>query len=88
MTIERTRRSVLKIDAERRGFIRGHFNADKDDTRFYHLVFNTDNLTVDYIVAALVGIIEQSKQQVAEPQPAAWPSFAFQNSEVVPGQLP
>jgi cytidylate kinase len=84
MPVDKTRRSVLKIDAERRDFIKHHFNQDKDDIRFYHLVFNTDNLTVDYIVISILGIIERSRQQVPTPQPVAYENIAFRSSEQRP----
>ena len=78
---EKTRKTVLKIDAERREFIHRHFNQDKDDIRFYHLVFNTDYLTVDRIVAAITGVVEQSRQQVPITLPVE--SLDFQSSESV-----
>jgi cytidylate kinase len=80
MPIGKTRRSVVKIDAERRDFIQQHFNQDKDDIRHFHLVFNTDNLAVDYIVDAIIGIIQHGKLETAGRQPVS-ESFAFQNSE-------
>ncbi len=78
---EKVRKTVLKIDAERREFIRRHFNQDKDDIQFYHLVFNTDYLTVDRVVAAIIGVVEQSRQQVPIPLPVE--SLDFQSSESI-----
>ena len=78
---EKTRKTVLKTDAERRVFIRRHFNQDKDDIRFFHLVFNTDYLTVDRIAAAITGVVEQSRQQVPISLPVE--SFDFQSSESI-----
>jgi cytidylate kinase len=85
MSLEKTRKTVQKIDAERRDFIQRHFRQDRDDIRFFHLVFNTDSLSVDYVVAAIFGIIAQGKQQVAVFHPPGFESFAFQNSEEAPG---
>ncbi len=85
MPMDKTRRSVRKTDVQRRDFIRHHFNQDRDDARFYHLVFNTDHLALDHIVAAILGIIECSRQQAASPAPASYEHLAFHSSEHLPG---
>jgi cytidylate kinase len=84
-SIGETNKIVLKTDAERREFIQHHFKPDRDDNLFFHLIFNTDNLSVDYVAAAIVAVIEQSRRQVAESKPPVSEGLAFQNSERVSG---
>ncbi len=45
-----------QTDLDRRQFIARHFKRDLDDPRLYDLVFNTDYLTVDRIVAAILTV--------------------------------
>ena len=44
-------------DAERRAFIRHHFNQDLEDVRFYDLVFNTDGLSSQQVVGAILRVM-------------------------------
>jgi cytidylate kinase len=85
ISIEKTREIIQKTDAVRRDFIQRHFRPDRNDMHFFHLVFNTDNLTVDCIVAAVLGIIEQSKKQLATIQSPVFESLVFKSSEQTPG---
>jgi CMP/dCMP kinase len=80
------RKIVQKTDAERREFIQRHFKPERDDSRFFHLVFNTDALSVNHVVAAIIGIIEQSRQNIGVPQTPVFDSLAFQSSEQAPVQ--
>jgi CMP/dCMP kinase len=80
-SIEKTERIVLRTDAERKEFIHRHFKPDRNEGSYFHLIFNTDNLSVDYVAAAIMGIIEQSRKPAALQQPSAPDKFIFQNSE-------
>jgi cytidylate kinase len=69
--VPEARRRVLQVDAERRHFARYHFNVDPDDVRFFHLVFNTDWVTVDQAVGAIVAILQRPASADAEELEAA-----------------
>jgi len=85
LSLDHTHRIVLKMDRERGDFVQHHFRADREDLlSFFHLIFNTDWLAADCIVAAILGIFEKGKQPVVMPPPV-FDSFAFQNSEQLPG---
>lgn len=44
-------------DAERRAFIRHHFNRDLEDVRSYDLVFNTDGLSPEQVADAVMRVM-------------------------------
>jgi cytidylate kinase len=54
---ESARRMIEDIDAERRAFIRHHFNQDVDDHRHYSIVFNTDHLSVGQVVTSVLSML-------------------------------
>jgi hypothetical protein len=58
LPLEETRRRVVRVDADRRSFIRFHFHEDREDTRFYHVIFNTDHFAASQVVGAIVGIVQ------------------------------
>jgi hypothetical protein len=85
LSTEETRRRVQSIDAERRHFLHYHFKADGENVRFFHMVFNTDHLGFDQVVAAIMTVMEQSiPADIACPGPVAFESVGFHNSEVEP----
>jgi hypothetical protein len=51
------RQQLMARDAEKRAFIRFHYNQDYDDVRFYHAVFNTDHLSVDQVVGSVMPML-------------------------------
>ena len=58
LSLEETRRRVVRVDADRRSFIRFHFHEDREDTRFYHVIFNTDHFTASQVAGAIVGMVQ------------------------------
>ena len=44
---DEARRHMIKLESDRRAFVRKYFNADIDDPVHYDLVINTENLSVD-----------------------------------------
>lgn len=58
MTAEAARRIVRTVDDDRRAFVRRHFNQDSDDPRFYHMVINTDQLTVEQMSATVLALLD------------------------------
>ncbi len=63
---EKARQRLLAGDAERREFIRQHFNHDYEDVRFYHAVFNTDHLSVDQVVDSILPMIKRESSHRLE----------------------
>jgi cytidylate kinase len=57
VTTAEARRLVHEADRERHHFVRTHFHQDIEDSRFYHLLFNTDSLTIPDVVEAILAII-------------------------------
>lgn len=55
---EEARRLVLQTDAERRSFLQQHFRAKAEDARFYDCIFNTDRVSVEQVVGAVLAIIK------------------------------
>jgi cytidylate kinase len=47
ITVEEARLRAIKIESDRKAFIRKYFNADIEDPLNYDLVINTGNLSVD-----------------------------------------
>lgn len=54
---EIARERLLKVDAERRAFIQQHFQEDLDDPRFYAVVLNTDQLSMQQIVDTILSLL-------------------------------
>jgi hypothetical protein len=86
LPVEETRRRVLEDDADRRHFVQRHFKLDREETRFFHVVFNTDSFTVDQVVAAVMAIMQHGPAaEVSAAKPQAFDSIGFQNAERGPG---
>jgi len=62
---EVARQQLLARDAERRAFIRYHFRQDYDDIRSYHVVFNTDHLSVEQAVESIVPLLNLEHSNAA-----------------------
>lgn len=80
LSLEETRRIVRRTDQERKDFVQHHFKPDRNDLPF-HVLFNTDEFTVEYVVAAIVGILGRNLQRHEMLPAPEFNSFAFQNSE-------
>jgi cytidylate kinase len=65
---DEARRRMEKIDAERRSFIQHHFRQNIDDLHVYDAVFNTDHMSVEQVVQAVMGMIrvQEPSSQVKE----------------------
>ena len=57
---EQAERRMREADTDFREFIRHHFKSDPDDLTYYDLVFNTDHLTVDQVVSAVLSVMQSS----------------------------
>jgi cytidylate kinase len=71
-TLDAARHRMEKIDAERRSFRQHHFHQHVDDLRFFSAIFNTDQLSVEQIVHAVLGIMNapvECEIQSVEPAP-------------------
>jgi hypothetical protein len=66
---EDARRRMQADDEERRAFIRQYFGRDFDDMRFYDLIFNTDRLSIDQIVASILPVIKEPKSETMKGLP-------------------
>jgi hypothetical protein len=66
---EKARHRMQADDKERREFIRQHFKKDFDDSRFYDLIFNTDHLSIEQIVASVLSIIKGQKSETTKGVP-------------------
>ena len=75
VTHAEARRRMLELDAERRDFVRRHFHRDVADDRFYDLVFNTDRVEAEHVVAAILALISlpihTASEAVFESQPVS-----------------
>jgi len=52
------RQRILATDANRRTFIRHHFQQNFDDLHFYDIVLNTDHLSVEKVVASVLSLFD------------------------------
>ena len=50
-------RRMRETDAERSTFVRHHFKHDIEDPRFYDLILNTDFLSPQQVVAAILAVV-------------------------------
>ena len=82
ISIKEARDLVSKTDEEKKNFIENHFKPRKDETQYFHLIFNTDKLTVDYVVAAILGIMEWSRQEFESVKPPDLERFAYGSAEL------
>ena len=53
-------RRMREADTDFREFVHYHFKKDPDDLTYYDVIFNTDHLTVDQVVAAVMSAMERS----------------------------
>jgi cytidylate kinase len=58
------RQRLLMIDSDRRTFIRQHFREDLDDSRFYTVVFNTDQLSPRQIISSVLSLLNPEEAQM------------------------
>lgn len=65
------RRAILRRDQNRREFIQHHFMVERDDPRFFDIVFNTDRMDFRTVIAAVLGIIEENREVMSAAIPAA-----------------
>lgn len=56
--LEIARQRIHAIDGDRRAFIRQHFRKDINDSSFYSLVLNTDHISVNQAVDALLTLLD------------------------------
>ncbi len=65
------RRRMLQIDVDRRNFIQHHFRQNLDDRRFYNAVINTDDLSIDQVVHAVLGLmnVPEHAKHAGDPEP-------------------
>jgi cytidylate kinase len=68
ITAQAAGRFIAKEDAARRRYLWKHFNQDINDPLLYHLVINTDWITVDDAADVIAGLI--SLQDGRHPPPA------------------
>lgn len=65
---EQAARRMREADEAFPEFIRHHFRKDPDDLTYYDLVFNTDHLTIDQVVTAVVSVIRRPvSESVGKP---------------------
>lgn len=80
-----TKRIVKRTDTERREFIQHLFKPDRNENSYFHIVFNTDHLSVNHVVAAIAEIIGQNRQPATKFQPPAAENVVFRSAEQAPG---
>ena len=59
ITVEEARLRVIKIESDRRAFVRKYFNADIRDPLNYDLVINTGNLSLDHAMSKINGVLNR-----------------------------
>jgi cytidylate kinase len=66
---DEARKRMNQIDTERRSFILHHFRQDLDNPRHYDLICDTDRLSVEQVVHAVVGLMSMapSRRVTAAP---------------------
>jgi cytidylate kinase len=64
VTVDEARRRMTELDTGRRSFIRHHFKQDMDSPYAYDQVFNTDRLSSDQVVDALLAAIKVGPELV------------------------
>jgi cytidylate kinase len=57
------REEIERFDAARARTLRAYFNVDREDARLYHIVLNTERLSVDACVDAVCRLAEGSRFQ-------------------------
>jgi len=64
-------RWVDKVDRERAGFVRDHFQADPADPKNYDLVLNTSRFSVAECAELVIAALQRLRERKVAPQPAA-----------------
>ena len=59
ITVEEARLRAIKIESDRKAFIRKYFNADIEDPLNYDLVINTGKLSVDDAMNTINGVLNR-----------------------------
>ncbi len=59
ISVEEARRRVIKMESDRKAFIRKYFNADIGDPLNYDLVINTGNLSLDDAMSTINGVLNR-----------------------------
>lgn len=72
MDPDTARKQLLKIDEERRSFIRQHFQTDAEDPGAYDVVYNTDQLSPRQITDSILSLINPESAQAETVLPAHW----------------
>ena len=63
------RRRMLALDSERRDFVRRHFHHDINDDRYYDLIYNTDQMEPDHVIASILAVISLPVSTASERVP-------------------
>jgi cytidylate kinase len=58
---EQVRRRLRRHDTDLNQFVRYHFGQDREHLQHYDLVFNTDNLSIDQVVASLKMMMQNTE---------------------------
>ena len=51
------RRRMIGIETERREFLKRHFQHSADDDRYYDVVYNTDRMETEHVVASILAVL-------------------------------
>ncbi|MBZ5498017.1 MAG: cytidylate kinase-like family protein [Acidobacteriia bacterium] len=70
VTPEEARRRMEKIDIERRSFRQHHFRQSVEDLRFFDAVFDTDRMSVEQIVHAVLAMLTSPEHTRHAPEPS------------------
>jgi cytidylate kinase len=83
---EEARKRILQIDAERRHFVLYHFKLDREDIRFFDLVFNTDHMDAEQVATSILAVMQQpEKIKITRAHPLH-PRDASEPGLPLPGQ--
>ena len=58
---EQAEKLTRRTDRQRADFIRHHFMADPGETKYFHVVFNTDKLSIGVVSSAIADIMRRKK---------------------------
>jgi cytidylate kinase len=64
---DQAQKRMQQTDDEFREFIRYHFKQNRDDLRFYNLVFNTDHASTRQVVESVVAFMQASAPDTSKP---------------------
>ncbi len=85
------RRRMVQVDADRRSFIQRHFRQNLDDGRFYNAVINSDELSIEQVVHAVLGMmhVPEHAAHAEDPGiPQTLPLSVSPPAESQPHQMP